>query len=297
MFARRLAVAAASLGVAAGASAQRPFDAYDPLYRSETARRPFLGAYAVGAEVTVGPAPTADSASGVPPGVARGPVGLALHGDLALGPNVDVGVVVDVAAVSGGQAVRWSWIVGRYAWTVDAVDYALRLALDPDSDGRTGFPQADLAVLVSNDLGPRVSSDVAVGVRRVRRGFQDVVPSPQATPPFNPATDYEVAYGRAIGWEAHAMVTYSGLLSPSGSRVFATISAEHGAYDLVRVGTPTTPSQRTDVRAGVLWGRLGGEWARPSLRVVPFVALPVVRWGPPGPSPARVTVGLDVTLR
>lgn len=294
---RRLALCLACLGLAAGASAQRPFDAYDPLYRMETARRPFLGAYAVGAEATLGDVAGTDSASGVPPGVSRGPLGLALHGTLALGPNADVGVVVDVAAVSGGQAVRWSWVVGRYAWTVDAVDYALRLALDPDSDGRTGFPQADLAFLVTSDLRPRVTSDVGIGVRRVRRGFQEVVPKPAATPPFNPAADFEVAYGRAIGWELHAMLTYGYLLSPSGSRLFGGLSAERGAYDLVRVGTATTPSQRSAVRAGVVWGRVGGEWARPSVRVTPFVEVPVVRWGPPGPSPARARIGVDVTLR
>ena len=298
-FAVAVLLVGAGSGVGAGvAQAQRPFDAYDPLYRTESARRPFLGAYAVGAEATLSaPAPLADSTTGVPAGTTRGPFGLALHGDLALGPTADVGVVVDVAAVSGGQAVRWSWVVGRYGWTVDAVDYALRLALDPDSDGRTGFPQADLALFVSSDLRPRVSTDVGVGVRRVRRGFQEIVPGPQATPPFNPATDYEVAYGRAIGWEGHAVVTYNGLLSPSGSRVFATVSAEYGTYDLVRMGTATAPSQRTDVRAGVVWMRLGGEWARPSARVVPFLAVPLVRWGPPGPSPARTALGLDVTLR
>ncbi len=300
-----------ALAVALPAAAQRPFDAYDPLYQSETARRAFLGTYALGADVTVrASGGRADSAAlALPLGTRRGPLGLAFRADYALGPSIDVGVVVDVAAVGGGQAVRWSWIVGRYAWTVDATDYGLRLALDPDSDGRTGFPQADLALLVTSPLSPRVTSDVAIGLRRVRRGFQEVVPRPDAPPPLDPATDFDVAYGRAIGWEAHAMVTYGYLLSPSGSRVFATVSAERGAYDLVRIATlggaaeaaaqaaAQAGGQAGDVRAGVVWARVGGEFARPSARLVPFLAVPLVRWGPPGPTPARATMGVEVTLR
>ncbi len=284
-------------------AAQRPFDAYDPFYQTETARRAFIGTYAVGARVALRASGGAiDSALlALPVGTRRGPLGLALRGDYALGPNVDVGVVVDVAAVSGGQAVRWSWIVGRYAWTVDATDYGLRLALDPDSDGRTGFPQADLALLATSVLSPRLVSDVAIGLRRVRRGFQEVVPRPDAPVPLNPMTDFDVAYGRAIGWEAHAMVTYSALLSPSGSRVFGTVSAERGAYDLVRIGTLSgdgaAQTRAGKVRAGVIWARAGGELARPSLRFAPFIAVPLVRWGPSGPSPARPTMGVDVTLR
>ncbi len=280
-----LGVLLASVAVPA-VQAQRPFRVYDPFYRGETARRTFDDDFAVSGEATY----TATRGGGV--GTAPSAVELGVRIDYRLAPHLEVGAVVDASGGNTGRTLRWGWILGRYGWTVGTNDYAFRLALDPDSDGRVGFPQADLAFVSSSPIGPGASSDFAFGVRRVRRGYRLV--GDEGAAPAIPDT-----VGRAFGWELHLMVAYSAFLSPSGSRVFASLSVERGDYSLVGVVNDSVgvPTQR--FRGGLVWLRPGIEFARPSFRFAPFLGLPVVQWSPQNRNLPRLwpQVGVELTLR
>jgi hypothetical protein len=276
--------------VAAPAGAQQPFRVYDPFYRNETARRTFDDDLALSGEVSY----TATRGT-TDPATQPDPLEVGLRLDYRLAPHLEVGVVVDVSGVGSGRALRWSWIVGRYGWTVGTYDYAFRLALDPDSDGRVGFPQADFAFVASSPIGPVASSDFAVGVRRVRRGFRQELS--EASPPADAQT---FVNGRALGWELHLMVAYTAFLSPSGSRVFASLSVERGDYDLVGVTDPGgEPVPTRGFRSGLVWLRPGVEFARPNFRFAPFLGLPVAQWAPEGENIPRLwpQIGVEVTLR
>ena len=288
----RLHVSLLLLGAfeAAPAGAQQPFRVYDPFYRNETARRTFNDDLALSGEVSY------TATRGVTdPATQPDPFEVGLRLDYRLAPNLEVGAVVDATGVGNGRALRWSWILGRYAWTVGTYDYAFRLALDPDSDGRVGFPQADLAFVASSPIGPSASSDFAFGVRRVRRGFRQEIPG--VSPP---ARNDTLINGRALGWELHLMVAYTAYLSPSGSRIFASLSVERGDYELVGVKDPgNVPVAPRRFRSGLVWLRPGVEFARPSFRFAPFLGLPVVQWAPEGENIPRLwpQVGVEVTLR
>ena len=299
-----LALGAAAL--AGPAAAQRPYSVYDPFYRGETARRGYDGAYALTGEASyrTGGAARVD-ALGEP-----GPLGLALRLDYGLARHLDVGAIVDASDAGAGRSLAWAWVVGRYFWTTDEGDYSFRLALDPASDGRVGFPQADLAFLATTPFSPTASSDFALGVRRVQRGYQQLVPveTPDVAQPPVALRDYDVFFNRAYGWELHVMTAYNVLLGPSGSRAYAGLAADRGEYELQRVrveetegGAEVAPGaetpERSRSRGGVVWMRGGIEVVRPNYRVAPFVGLPVVQWTPAGTVPARPIAGVEFTLR
>ena len=304
--AQRAALTLVLVIVAAPAAAQRPFSVYDPFYRDETARPTFHDAYAISGEVSYRPFGVVQ---GTETATQPNPLGVALRLDYGLAPHFDVGAIVDASGVGTGRSVRWSWLVAKYYWTADEADYSFRLAVDPDADGRVGFPQADFAFLASNTLSPRVSSDFAIGARRVQRGFYEriAVPADLASPapPAAPRTSDNV-FTRALGWELHVMASYNVHLGPSGSRVFATLSADRGDYTLHQIATADAvvdeePSAadgvRDHYRGGVVWLRQGLDFARPSYRVSPFVGVPVAQWTPEGNPRARTHLGVELTLR
>ncbi len=299
-----LAVAAT---VAEPAMAQRPFHVYDPFYRSETARRAFHESYAVSGEVSyraAGPVQGSQNA------IAPDPLGLALRFDYALTDYLDAGVIVDA---TGDRAMRWSWVVLTYHRTEGFDDYAFRLALDPDADGRVGFPQADLALIASSVLSPRVSSDFVIGARRVKRGYQqfEALEGVGTGVPDVPQASYAIHNARALGYEANLMMTYNFHLGPSGSKLYLGFLGQHGEYRLHRspgageiarsslgtgVGEAGEEAQRFS--GGVLWIRPGLEYHRPHYRLTPFLNLPLAQWNPRDGSPrARPHVGVQLMLR
>src|SRR5690606_13715257 len=100
-------------------------------------------------------------------------LGFRLH--YRLTERVDLNAFWDAAGTSTGRTIVLSWVGAKYYWTVDQTDYAFRLAVDPASDGRVGFPQLDVAFISTRALTPLFSTDFAVGVRRVRKGFRQLV--------------------------------------------------------------------------------------------------------------------------
>ncbi len=310
---QRLLVLGMLCAVAMPAAAQRPFRSYDPFYRNESARRPFYDGFALTGEVSYraigelqGEAPTLDA----------NPLGLALRLDYELSDHLDVGAIVD--ASGAGRTLAWSWVVLTYHRSLDYDDYAFRLALDPSSDGRVGFPQADLAFVASSLLSPVFSSDFAIGVRRVQRGYRQYLPLDptepvdDVLPPATPRT-YEVSYNRAFGWEVHLMMNYSLHLSPSGTKFYAGLVADRGQYEVHQMLsgevvpgaeaaaaanlTDTMQQVREDYRGGVLWLRPGFEYSRPAFRLTPFLNVPLVQWTPEGHPRARPHLGVSLMLR
>ena len=309
---RRLLVLGLLCAFALPVAAQRPFRIYDPFYRNESARRPFYDGFALTGEVSYRPL---GELQGEDPTLDANPLGLALRLDYELNDHLDVGAIVD--ASGAGRTLSWSWVVLTYHRTQDYDDYAFRLALDPSSDGRVGFPQADLAFVASSLLSPIFSSDFALGLRRVQRGYRQYLPLDPAdaddgvTPPATPRT-YEVNYNRAFGWEVHLMMNYSLHLSPSGTKFYAGLVADRGQYEVHRMAngdvvTPglasakgaddTTRVVREDYRGGVLWLRPGFEYSRPTFRLTPFLNVPLVQWTPDGHPRARPHLGVSLMLR
>lgn len=167
------------------ALAQRPFEVLDPFYQEETARPTFFDGFAVSGEVGYnagGPfGPDADD---------RGPLALSLRLDYALARQLDVSAVFDVSGglVSqlGDGPVRLSWVVLKPYWRNEATDYAVRIAIDPVSQGGLGFRQTDIAFLSSSDLSPLLSSDFAIGLRHAQVGFERHAGPPLRRPPPRP---------------------------------------------------------------------------------------------------------------
>ncbi len=296
--------------VAAPVMAQRPFRVYDPFYRNESARRPFYDGYALTGEVSYRPP---GELQGQDPTLDSNPLGLALRLDYQLTDHLDASAIVD--ASGAGRTLAWSWVVLTYHRTQDFDDYAFRLALDPDSDGRVGFPQADLAFVASSLLSPTFSSDFAIGIRRVQRGYRQYLPAetpPEPSQGLSPATprSFDVLYNRALGWEIHLMMNYSLHLSPSGTKFYAGLVADRGQYELHRrhqpgPGVDVQPAQpnstvqlaREEYRGGVVWLRPGFEYNRPTFRLTPFLNVPLVQWTPEGHLRARPHLGVSLMLR
>ncbi len=307
---QRLFVLGMLCAVAMPVAAQRPFRIYDPFYRNESARRPFYDGYAITGEVSYR---SLGELQGQNPALESNPLGLALRFDYQLTDHLDVGAIVD--ASGAGRTLAWSWVVLTYHRTQDYDDYAFRLALDPDSDGRVGFPQADLAFVASSLLSPTFSSDFAIGIRRVQRGYRQYLPvadepQPDVVLPSATPGNYDVMFNRALGWEIHVMMNYSLHLSPSGTKFYAGLVADRGQYELhqMRSGetmAAPTPDRDADpvqisregYRGGVLWLRPGFEYNRPAFRVTPFLNVPLVQWTPDGHPNARPHLGVSLMLR
>ncbi len=297
------------------AAAQRPFRISDPFYRNETARRDFFDRYALTGEVSY-------RSSG-----ALQDEGLASSADLAfrfrfdyeLAPRLDLGAVFEVVGGNGGRKLGLSWLVLKYYRYLEEADYAFRLAVDPSSDGRAGFPQVDLAFLYTSLLSPVLSSDFALGVRRVNIGYAQFIP-PAPLPregPFVVRPRPTLLATRALGTELHLMINYNFHFDPAGSNFFVGLLGEGGRYDLVQSSLSQTGTgaraandvgafqaeqpaleQKTAYRGGALWARGGVEFKRPSYQFSPFLSLPLQQWNPEGDWPeARLQAGVMLMLR
>lgn len=299
------------------ALAQRPFAVHDPFYRGETARRPFYDGYAFTTEVSYRS-----------PGqsIRPDPLGLSFRLEYQISPKVDIGGVLDAAGSNTGRTISLSWLTFKYYETEENTDYAFRLAVDPATDGRLGNPQVDAAFLSTTLLTPNLSTDYAVGLRRVRLGYEEITTrtvefdGSTAIPERPTLTD--ITYTRALGWEFHSMAQYSLLLNPARSNVFVSGLLYLGQYDIVETslnqarvepgGTaPATPDEilenaksgETDEEprehnAGAIWIRSGFEYNRPGFQIMPFMSYAVRQWAPASDNrPARLSFGLRFMLR
>jgi len=304
------------------ALAQAPFRVYDPFYRGETARRAFYDGYAFTAELSYR---ASGSILGGRQSLNPDPFGLSFRLDYQLAPLVDISAIIDAASSSAGRKLTLQWIAVKAYHKQEYTDYAVRLAVDPAFDGRVGFPQMDLAFLSTSLLAPNVSTDYALGVRRVRFGYERLRQTAlelgdDLLMPVLMASD--IVYTRALGWEAHIMMQYSVLLNPARSNAFVSLLVDVGQYDLIESSlreanlevrasaiqnakfsdgpepSVTSGSGAREYRGGVISVRTGFEYNRPSYQLHPFVSLPVRQWMPDeGGPPARINVGVRLTLR
>lgn len=285
------------------AAAQRPFSVYDPFYRSETARRVFFDGIAVTGEISYRAAGSLQ-ANGLRT-TRPDPFGLSAHIGYQLTPHMDLSAYLDAAGTNTGRTIRVSWVGLKYYWTVDNTDYAFRLAVDPASDGRVGFPQMDVAFLSTKALSPVFTNDVAIGVRHIRKGYQQFVPADQtadSTPDF--------INTRALGLELHFMWTYDVIFDPASSNIFLSLLGEGGQYSLVESafsgmyppadtsgGAEEETLGEMNYRGGVVWIRSGIEYNRPSYQLIPFLSIPLKQWAPEESHEARMQLGVRLMLR
>ena len=307
---RRLAVAVAVACAAAPAAGQGGFVTLDPSYGGETARRAFYGGFAVSGEAALRGPGAAD-----PGPAAAGALSLAARLDYAVLPQVDLAVVADLTGAARSGPLGLSWVVVKPYWHRERTDYALRLAVDPASEGGLGFRQTDVTFLSTTALSPAVTNDFTVGARRVRTGYSyasadDV--AALAGPGAADAAPPDPRRERLVGQELRAGWGYNVLFDPAGSRLTVGVVGEGGAYSVVRsrVRTPDAAGDVADsedvrrVRRAAAWVRAGVEFSRPSYQASPFVSVPVVSWDNagdgadvPGLRAPRVQFGLRLTLR
>lgn len=295
---------------AQSAQAQRPVQTFDPFYQGETAVRHFFDTYAVAAELSYRPPGLFQADQAAVSNVATNAMGVNLRLDYRLGHNLDVGFYVDAVGNGTGRSLDLSWVALKYYKRMETDDFAFRLAIDPSSDGRSGFPQADLGFLYTTPLSATVTQDFAIGMRRVRIGFQELVAI--EAPPLNPGdpivsapgASSELIRGRSQGWEMHFAWSHNILFDPAGSNLFVSFMAEGGKYDLLEwtassVGNPEDTRTSTQFTGGVLWIRSGLQVERPVYQFAPFVSIPVRQWAHPNDDwpRSRARVGVRLMLR
>jgi hypothetical protein len=307
-----LALLAAGWLAAAPAEAQRPFATLDPFYQEESARRGFFDGFAAQAEVAYrGTEPMA--ATGAPP------VALSVRLDYALARQMDLAAVFDVsgglAGALSGTPVRLSWVVLKPYWRRGHTDYAVRLAVDPASEGGFGFRQTDIAFVSTADVGPQLSTDFAVGLRRARVGFERIEVGLDDVFEDGGLALPALSRSRAVGSELRAMWGPRFWLDPGGSHTFVTLTGELMDYDLIASRPPTVAARGTAAsavdtpeegryRSGALRLRAGATYSRASFIVSPYASLPLFRWVEVddqtkawGPSPDHTRLGFRLTLR
>ncbi len=273
------------------ALAQRPIQMFDPFYRGESASRTFYDSYAVTAELSYRPRGLLQGDDAVGGGLASGigsdPVGLNLLFEYQLTPSLDAGAYVDASGSAAGRTLGINWLQLKYFRHEEGTDYAIRLAVDPSSDARGGFPQMDLGFLYESLLSPTVSTDFAIGVRRVHVGFQELT------------TDNLLLRNRAIGWEMHVSTSYRIVFDPAGSNMFIHGLVQGGSYDLVEWVAGQAERSSTDYQGGVIWLRSGLDIKRPSYQFEPYLSIPVSQWAPSeGEWPRnRARVGVRFMIR
>lgn len=291
-------------GVTLEVQAQRPFAVNDPFYQSETARRTFHDGLAATGEVAY------RASSPVPgSGVATSgsPVSLSFRLHYALARRLDLNAYWDAATTNTGPTVVLSWVGLKYYWSVDNGDYAFRLAVDPASDGRVGFPQADVALILTKALTPLFSTDFAIGVRRVRKGFRQFVPAGAVAgddPLGDVLSQSQFIDTRALGTELHFMLSYNTIFDPARSNLFVALIGEGGQYELFEssfAGTSLTEDEeefgRSHYRGGLVWMRSGIEFNRPSYQVIPFMSVPLTHWTTEENEEARMQLGFRLMVR
>ena len=300
------------------ASAQGAFQTLDPSYGGETARRGFYGGFALSGEAAYR---DGDLLGLSEPGtLAPSDLSLSARLDYALLPQVDLALVADLTGAAQSGRLGMSWVVVKPYWHNEATDYAIRVAVDPVSEGGLGFRQTDVAFLSTTSLSPTVTSDLSLGLRRVRTGYSDAaVDAGEGT-----AEDLSLAVARLadaddperarlVGQSVRASWGYNVLFDPAGSRLAFGLMAEAGDYTVVRTretafsgdaGVPETEGTSDRIRSGVGWMRAGVEFSRPTYQLAPFVSVPLVTWADVqgtevrhGPRFQKLRVGLRVTLR
>lgn len=310
-----LAAVLALAGWTTSAAAQGGFETLGPSYGGETARRAFYGGFAVSGEASYR---SGDLLGLAEAGATAGTdLGLAARLDYALLPQVDLALVADLMNGVRSGSMGLSWVVLKPYWRNEMTDYAVRVAVDPASEGGLGFRQTDVAFLSTTALSPAVTSDLSIGLRRVRTGYTAVdedaytEPASAALAARRVAAD-GTARERLVGQELRASWGYNILFDPAGSRVTVGLAAEAGDYAIVRTQTdsfsgggaaaPVEGSQR--IRSGIGWVRTGLEFSRPTYQFAPFLSVPVLTWadvqGDPvrhGPRFQKVRFGLRLTLR
>lgn len=326
-----LLTAVLSLAVPMQSLAQRPFQQYDQLYRSEQSQRAFYGGYALTAEVAYRNAGSLQG-EGLPV-VESNPLGLSFRLDYQFSQRLDLSALIDAAGNSTRRGLALSWLVFKYYERSETSSFALRLAVDPSFDGRVGFPQIDIAWLSSSLITPLSSSDFAFGLRRVRMGYEQFVLAQPTlnngfvlhgatAPSYTGSTgltdtrnNLDVIYTRAFGWEVHMMFGYNFKFDPAGSNIFVSLLGQAGSYDLLETAyeepllgklnldAATSFKQEIttakDYLGGIIWARAGVEFNRPNFQILPYIGLPVQQWAPgEGSWPrSRRQVGVRLMLR
>ena len=316
----RGALAAIALGAAPAVLAQGTLQTLDPSYGGETARRGFYGGFAVSGEAAYRDADLLDR---IEPGApAPSDLSLSARLDYALLPQVDLALVADLTGAAQNGRMGLSWVVVKPYWHNEGTDYALRVAVDPVSEGGLGFRQTDVAFLSSTALTPTVTSDLSIGLRRLRTGYSDPVLSELELgadgEPVVPDSRLNVGStalvrSRIVGQSIRGAWGYNVLFDPAGSRLAFGLVAEATDYTILQSddrglaagdggAEAEEPSDR--VRSAVGWARMGIEFSRPYYQLAPFVSVPVFTWadvqGEPvrhGPRIEKVRVGLRLTLR
>ncbi len=298
------------------AEAQRPFRLSDPFYRGETARRTFFDRYALTGEVSYRSAGTIQG-DGLP--ASNNDLAFRFRFDYELAKWLDLSAIFDAVGGAGARRVSLSWLVLKYYRYIEEsnADYAFRLAVDPASDSRVGFPQVDLAFLYTSPLSPVLTTNFAIGLRRVNIGYLQLNPPAEILPDGNfvirPRP--QLLGTRALGTELHGMMNYNLLFDPAGSNLFVNFLAEGGAYDLIEtlieantggnladiVEASEDAEDKTSYRGGAFWARFGVEFNRPNYQISPFLAAPVKQWTPDAETgdwpKARFHFGVQFTIR
>lgn len=277
------------LGLPSDAAAQRPFFANDPLYRDETARRDYYDGYAVSGELSYRSL-DGGYASGA------GNLGVIFKLDYELTPQFDVSAILDAFGGFEAQSLNLAWLSVKHYWHRDGADMALRVAFEPRPPigGGIGFRQTDVGFFYSKVLSPTVETEMAIGVRDVRTGFQGIE---QLEEGFGPT--------ETRGYEAHLVLGYNFVFDPARSHISFSLGYEAGRYDLTkRLLAPTRPGpgQTSEFSGHVLWVQTGFHWHRPSYQLVPYLSVPLAVGkdgeGPiQGKGPQYVNVGVRLTLR
>ncbi len=293
------------------AGAQPGFQTLDPFYQDESARRDFYSNVAISGEVGYRTTSLLQTGSeAITPGL--GSVVVSAQLDYALMRQVDVSGIIDLTGGVGQGAVGLSWVVIKPYWHNSGTDYAVRIAVDPTSEGSLGFRQTDVAFLSTSTTSPTLVSSFAVGVRRVRTGYDS---SPLETDIEDDAllgasADFLANANRTriIGRELHVSWGYSFLFDPAGSRVAVSLLGEAGDYSLLRPESAGEDLNNLDsearIRSGMAWLRAGIELNRPSYQLSPYLSVPIATWANVegegvrhGPRPDKAQFGLRVTFR
>ncbi|MEL7169970.1 MAG: hypothetical protein AAGN64_11545 [Bacteroidota bacterium] len=297
----------AGAGLTHEAQAQRPFQTLDPLYQGEQAERTFYDGLAVSALIDYRPTGLLQSSSSAGVGQ-RSAVSLAGRVDYALLPGGCSGDR-DLSGGIGTGPVALRWLIVKPFWTNEGTDYAVRIAVDPASEGGLGFRQTDVAFLSSSDLTPLVSTDFAIGLRRVRAGVNAALLDDTGAFDNTTALLPDGDRVRVIGTEMHVYWGANFHYDLAGSNVAVALLAEGATYRYVASETSESLPEAFDgpenrVRSGIGWLQLGLDFDRPSFQLSPHVALPLVVWGDvqgesvrSGPRPNKVRVGLNIMLR
>ncbi|MEZ4700671.1 MAG: hypothetical protein R2834_10110 [Rhodothermales bacterium] len=306
------------------AHAQRPFQTYDPFYRSEQTQREFFGGYALTGEISYRTAGVVQD-DGIQSFEAN-PLGLSFRLDYQLAPQLDLSGIIDAAGNSTRGGLNLSWVVFTYYERNEETTFALRLAVDPSLDGRVGFPQMDLGWLSASSITPTTTSNFAIGVRRIRMGYEQWVVGDEPSPNVgsgnyilhalgNDSRDrnVDIIYTRAFGWEGRLMLGYDFAFDPAGSNIFFSLMGQAGNYDLLETSfvEPTPKASQksigqqeevtidSDYIGGAIWFRSGIEFNRPGYQILPFIGVPVHQWVPASANwpRSRQRVGVRLMLR